>query len=336
MKRIMLTESQLEDFSARINSGTSLRKLEEETGFNRKILSREIKKYLNKETNFSNRKYELNENYFENIDSSEKAYWLGFIAADGCIYQTGSGSNVLSFNLNVKDKNHLEKFLQAIESTAIIKTIKGTGFGIGTDIASLQINSNKMVKDLNNLGVVQKKSLVLDKPNIDKKFYNDWIRGYFDGDGSVYRQKQGNTKIDIGGTGFNMITDMIKILYDNKITVNMTCKYAGVGLRKHDYYVLYTSSDKVSKQFADYIYKDCGDLYLRRKYNRLYYIPEYNKLERLVCPICNGNNTIRMGTRQMLHGLMYRGKCKDCKKQFSITAPQSSNILSGEGELLEG
>ena len=40
-----------------------------------------------------------------------------------------------------------------------------------------------------------------------------------------------------------MITDIIRVLYDNGITVNMTCKYAGAGLRKHDYYVLYTSSD---------------------------------------------------------------------------------------------
>ena len=173
-------------------------------------------------------------------------------------------------------------------------------------------------------------------PNLNKELVHHFIRGYFDGDGSVYRQKQGNTKIDIGGTGFNMITDIVRVLYDNKITVNMTCKYAGVSLRKHDYYVLYTSSDKVSKQFADYVYKDCGELYLRRKYERLYYIPEYHRMERLTCPICLGNNTIRMGTRQMLHGLMYRGKCKDCKKQFSITAPQSSNVLSGEGELLEG
>lgn len=128
---------------------------------------------------------------------------------------------------------------------------------------------------------------------------------------------------------------VFRVLYDNGITVNMTCKYARTGLRKHDYYVLYTSSDKVSKQFADYIYKDCGELYLKRKYDRLYYIPEYHRMERLICPICGGNNTVRMGTRQMLHGLMYRGRCKDCKKQFSITAPLNSNIQSGEGELLE-
>ena len=262
MKRIMLTESQLEDFSTRINSGTSLRKLEEETGFNRKILSREIKKYLNKETNFSNRKYELNENYFENIDSSEKAYWLGFIAADGCIYQTGSGSNVLSFNLNVKDKNHLEKFLQAIESTAIIKTIKGTGFGIGTDIASLQINSNKMVKDLNNLGVVQKKSLVLDKPNIDKKFYNDWIRGYFDGDGSITVElPNGNSQINFLGTKevLTFIQETLRPEKINKLQLN--------DLNKNSFSLTYGGKQLIL-QLLNKFYKN-PIVYLDRKYEKV-------------------------------------------------------------------
>ena len=92
----------------------------------------------------------------------------------------------------------------------------------------------------------------------------------------------------------------------------------------------------LKRLIADYIYKDCGELYLKRKYEKLYYIPEYHRMERLICPICGGNNTIRMGTRQMLHGPMYRGKCKDCNKQFSLTAPLSSNIQSGGDELLEG
>ena len=174
-------------------------------------------------------------------------------------------------------------------------------------------------------------------PNIEEFLYSHFIRGYFDGDGSVYKQKHGNTKIEIGGTGFKIITDIIKILYDNRITVNLRCKYRGDALRNHDFYVLYTSSDKISKQFANYIYKDCGDLYLKRKYNRLYYVPEYSEKERLICPICGGTNTVYNQLRQMKHGLMQRGTCKDCKKCFSIpiTAPINSNINSGEDELLE-
>ena len=270
-------------------------------------------------------------NELKNIDSPEKAYLLGLFYSDGCIH-SNDGNYCASIILHENDKYLLDIIVAKFPFFRLSKN--------NNHAWSIVCTRKAIVEDLQSNGMYFKKSTdnkeLLRLPNLDKELIHHFIRGYFDGDGSVYKQKLGNTKIDIGGTGYRMITDLVKILYDNNITVNLTCKYAGTGLRKHDYYVLYTSSDRVSKQFADYIYKDCGDLYLRRKYERLYYIPEYHRMERLVCPICGGNNTVRMGTRQMLHGLVYRGRCKDCKKQFSITAPQSSNILSGGDELLEG
>lgn len=270
-------------------------------------------------------------NELKNIDSPEKAYLLGLFYSDGCIH-SNDGSYYASIILHEDDKYLLGII---VDKFPFFRLVKQTNHAW-----SIVCTRKAIVEDLQANGVLFRKSTdnkeFLKLPNLDNNLIHHFVRGYFDGDGSVYKQKLGNTKIDIGGTGYRMITDLVKVLYDNGITVNLTCKYAGTGLRKHDYYVLYTSSDKVSKKFADYIYKDCGELYLRRKYERLYYIPEYHRMERLTCPICLGNNTIRMGTRQMLHGLVYRGRCKDCEKQFSITAPQSSNVLSGEGELLGG
>lgn len=269
-------------------------------------------------------------NELRNIDSPEKAYLLGLFYSDGCI-SSNDGHHSAHIVLHEEDKYLLEKIVDKFPFFKIHKhsekafRIACTGWDI--------------VADLISKGMVYRKSVenrdLLELPVLREDLVSHFIRGYFDGDGSVYRQKKGNTKIEIGGTSYKMITDIIKVLYDNKITVNFTCKYAGAGLRTINYYVLYTSSDKISKQFANYIYRDCGDLYLKRKYERLYYIPEYHRMERLVCPICNGTNTVRLGTRQMIHGLVYRGKCKDCQKQFSITAPQSSNTLSGGDELLE-
>lgn len=269
-------------------------------------------------------------NELKNIDSPEKAYLLGLFYSDGCIHANNS-CYYASICLHEDDKYLLEIIVSKFPFFKLQKMVNKS--------YSIVCSRKAIVDDLLSNGMLFRKSTdnkdFLKLPNIDSSLVHHFIRGYFDGDGSVYRQKRGNTKIDIGGTGFKMITDIIKVLYDNKITVNLKCKYAGAGLRKHDFYVLYTSSDKVSKQFANYIYKNCGDLYLRRKYDRLYYIPEYNRAERLVCPICNGVNTVRLGTRQMLHGLVYRGGCKDCNKRFSVTAPIDSNINSGGDELLE-
>lgn len=270
-------------------------------------------------------------NELKNIDSPEKAYLLGLFYSDGCIH-SNDGNYYASITLHEDDKYLLDII---VDKFPFFRLVKQTNHAW-----SIVCTRKAIVEDLQYNGMYFRKSTdnkeLVKLPELKKELVHHFIRGYFDGDGSVYRQKQGNTKIDIGGTGFKMITDIVRVLYDNEITVNMTCKYAGMNLRKHDYYVLYTSSDKISKKFADYIYKDCGEFYMKRKYDKLYYIPEYKNRNKLICPICNGNNTVRLGTRQMLHGLVYRGRCKDCEKQFSITAPLNSNVQSGEGELLEG
>lgn len=262
------------------------------------------------------------------IDSPEKAYLLGLFYSDGCIIENPYTAHIV---LHEDDKYLLDILLSKFPFFTLRKTHPKAW--------SLVCSRKSLVEDLKLNGLYPKKSVdnrdLLRLPKLDKNLVHHFIRGYFDGDGSVYRQKLGNTKIEIVGTCYGMITDIVKVLYDNRVTVNLTCKYAGTSLRTIDCYKLYTSSDKVSKQFADYIYADCGDLYMKRKYEKLYYIPEYNISERYICPRCHGTNTTKGGYRQMTYGLVYRGKCKDCNKQFSITAPLSSNIQSGEGELLE-
>ena len=48
-------------------------------------------------------KHNLNKEYFKNIDTEEKAYWLGFIAADGCVYKMSKNAHRLQINLSYKD-----------------------------------------------------------------------------------------------------------------------------------------------------------------------------------------------------------------------------------------
>ena len=64
--------------------------------------------------------YQVNENYFESIDSDEKAYWLGFLSADGYIHE---GRNTITLALQESDKVHIEKFKKAISATYPIKEI---------------------------------------------------------------------------------------------------------------------------------------------------------------------------------------------------------------------
>ena len=61
------------------------------------------------------RKYNFDENFFDKIDTEEKAYWLGFIYADGAIFK-----RTLSIRLSTKDIHHLEKFKKILNTDAAI------------------------------------------------------------------------------------------------------------------------------------------------------------------------------------------------------------------------
>jgi galactitol-specific phosphotransferase system IIB component len=258
------------------------------------------------------------------IDTQEKAYLLGLFYSDG--YVTSSG-NACAITLHEQDIDLLEDLVLLFPFFRLKKSHAR---------AYKMICVSKTLKEhLINNGVFPKKSSVnkdlLTCLNVKPELTHHFIRGFFDGDGSVWSQKLFNIKIEIGGTSFGLITEIIKILYDNRITVNFTCCYAGSGLRTMDYYKLFTSSYKISKQFADYIYKD-STIHMSRKFLKLNVTVEYDNRKRVYCPCCNSNNTIYNGVRNG----KTRITCKDCKKHSSIlTAPHSSNIVSGEGELLE-
>lgn len=121
----------------------------------------------------------LKEDYFSNIDTEKKAYFLGIIITDGCVYKKNTRQNLVSITLQDKDKYIIEKFKKDICSNKVV-TSDGRG------CSELNILSNKMVSDLYKYGIVENKSLNTTFPNtLDKEFYPHLIRGIIDGDGSI-------------------------------------------------------------------------------------------------------------------------------------------------------
>ena len=171
------------------NPTMSLQKIGENFGVSRNVIKRVLVEQNVYNPNRKARKYYFNENFFEVINTEEKAYWLGFIAADGCIVPPRVGTTsgaCLKIRLHPKDREHLEKFILALNSNLVIKDRINTGFSEGQPCIDLEINSIKMVRDLIDKGIVPHKSLILEPPKIDPKFNLHFIRGYFDGDGSIY------------------------------------------------------------------------------------------------------------------------------------------------------
>lgn len=130
-------------------------------------------------------KYNYNENYFEKIDTEEKAYWLGFIAADGSIINNG---NALEISLSSKDHEHLIKFLKAIEGDSNMIKTRQSNDGTNTYHATSRIRvcCKKMCDDLAKFDIVPNKGDKLCFPTfLKKKLLRHYLRGYFDGDGSI-------------------------------------------------------------------------------------------------------------------------------------------------------
>jgi hypothetical protein len=170
-----------------------------------------------------------NYRFFQKIDTEEKAYWLGFIYADGSVSDKGS----LSINLSTKDRWHLEKFKKHIsaehpvrDGSHIRKENKKMKMKAGIQYYSaICIHSGEMGEDLNKVGVFPRKSLSLDFPTneqVPEELLNHFIRGYLDGDGYVcYRESFGNGEsVSVGFISSDIFCEKLSKFFSNKLNLN--------------------------------------------------------------------------------------------------------------------
>ena len=151
------------------------------------------------------RAYSVDDNYFENIDSQKKAYWLGWLVTDGYVIthlNTKRGitnNNSVALKLSIKDKYVLEDFKKDIKADIEIKFVnRGKGYIYtnkitnkeklieGGDQCILQFSSAKMIKDLEKYGIHQNKTYnVVFPKELDSKYYPGFIAGVISGDGCI-------------------------------------------------------------------------------------------------------------------------------------------------------
>lgn len=218
-----------------------------------------------------NRKYTYNKEYFKVIDTEEKAYWLGFIYADGYIVNGIKGKNkdALGITLNSGDQGHIDKFKKSINSNHPTKIYKTK---CGFQSARIIIQDEELVADLINLGVLRNKSLILKFPTADvvsENLIQHFIRGYFDGDGSFKKKGQKIKGYDFSVLGtIEFLTELRKHLeVDNEI------KKCNKNNDSNNYHLTFGGNQKV-KKVARMLYKNAC-IYLDRKYER------YKEIEKL-------------------------------------------------------
>lgn len=203
-------------------------------------------------------KKDFNQNYFSAITTETQAYLLGFIYADGSISSKATKySAYLTVQLAEKDKEVLELMVSEIyPSKNILKTSAG--------YYKITIYSNKLVDDLLNLGVKYKKTYEeLSIPNIDSNLIHHFIRGYFDGDGSVWmssptaKRKQWGAEII---TASKLFCD--ELINTMNLSHNYSCRTVKVDIHKISY-----NGKKRIKALYNYLYSNAS-VYLKRKYDK--------------------------------------------------------------------
>jgi hypothetical protein len=130
------------------------------------------------------RKYNLNEHFFDKLNE-KSAYWLGFLYADGYVRMKDGKSGELKLKLKDTDVGHISKLLNDLECNNPIKC----GVDKKSKFCSVTIYSNLIVNRLFDLGCVNNKTQKIRLPKLDEVLMPHFIRGYFDGDGSISKVK---------------------------------------------------------------------------------------------------------------------------------------------------
>ena len=193
------------------------------------------------------------------------SYVLGFFMADGYVFTSKRGASY--FAIQIKDKNLL----------FIIRSVLGSEHKISKRIHNknrsvfyrLQIGSNSIYKDLVKLGIKERKTYRLELPNVPKKYFGDFVRGYFDGDGNVWigrihkdRKKQ---SVAIQTVFTSCSEGFLKFLHckikDNGISGG------GISCKKNTFCLKYSINDSLRLYNLMYNKLD-NNLFLSRKKNQ--------------------------------------------------------------------
>ena len=213
------------------------------------------------------RKYKINENYFDEINTPNKAYILGFLYADG---YNNRVNNTIVLSLSQKDEDILTQIRDEIGSDKPLYYIDYVNKydGVERHMVNMTLASSHMCDMLEKWGMHQNKTFNINFPEfLDDELYSHFIRGYFDGDGCACIVKDNRNN---------------KIRYRLQVTMMsslLLCK----GMEEHllqEGIIFHTNhptgkselnglirsgSNIQTKKFMEYIYKD-ADLYMDRKY----------------------------------------------------------------------
>ena len=249
-----------------LNQNISSTKIAEIIGCKRYQINYLLKKYnISKSFSEARREYYLNEHYFDEIDTPNKAYILGFLYADG---YNNTINHTICLSLNKKDKDILERMRKEIgcEKPLFHSEYVNKLDGVLREQEILILASKHMSETVEKWGLVKNKTFILHFPDfLREDLYSHFIRGYFDGDGCVCvgKSKTSYTRLFLSFmSSWDFCVGLQKFLENKNITIHVNHPSG----KKKENGLARTSDKKEIEKLMHFMYYD-ADLFLKRKYN---------------------------------------------------------------------
>ena len=211
---------------------------------------------------------ELNHDFFKKW-SPEMAYILGFFAADGSMVRNNRGAHFIEFTIT--DRIVLELIQRVTGSTHKIQK-RDRGNKEWKYQYRLQIGSKEWFADLSQLGFTQHKSNTLSFPKIPKRYFGDFVRGYFDGDGCVYSNRlkyagRKNARLILLTLFTSGSHQFLESLWD-ELRIH-TVHGGSLKKKKRGFELVFSHNDSIALHRLMYHTGTSPTLYLPRKRNKL-------------------------------------------------------------------
>lgn len=203
------------------------------------------------------RVYDINKDYFKIVDCERKAYWLGLLMADGCVSNT---DKKYSIRLALKDPDGYLPYLLSVDLNSKRKLC----YSKTKKMLCANFNCKEMFFDLNKLNIVPNKTGKEAMPQIPENLIRHFVRGFFDGDGTIYRRK--NRKRHKCAIGF--VCQNEQFIVDIIALIEKHCGFT-MNYYLHDKCVYESKTEAFNKCkfFCEWIYKD-ATICMIRKYEK--------------------------------------------------------------------
>lgn len=210
----------------------------------------------------------VNEKYFDEVDNFKKAYWLGFIMADGYTYKTPNREKYeLAIKIKSTDIDHLKEFAKdiAFPEEKITTRSEKRNESINYSCSLRTYNTHLVKTVMNKHKIVQNKTYVQCLPDsIPKEYISDFIRGYWDGNGSFAQKGWSACTMS-----YQLIESFAKYFDENNIEYTLRKQLCKSG----NYLHLIRIRNKSQEEFIELIYPP-EKYALKRKYDLIYMSPQ--------------------------------------------------------------